>query len=100
MQKTSTAGSGLRNAPWLIGDFGILSITAGTSLTSMDRGKVKGGKKSRLGTPGDPEAGLREIMRILVEQLVDDWLAEEAQVPRRRGATVATAHKQVQNSTA
>ena len=65
----------------------------------MDMGKVKG-KEGRDYTPGDPEAGLREIVRILVEQLVDDWLVEKAQVPRRRRSVVATVPKQVQNSTA
>ena len=58
------------------------------SLTSQGEGRA------------DPEAGLRELMRILVEQLVDDWLAEQATVERQQVVTVASPAEQVQNSTA
>jgi hypothetical protein len=37
-------------------------------------------------------------MRILVEQLVDDWIAEQAALPRPQLDTVATAPEQVENS--
>jgi hypothetical protein len=46
----------------------------------------------------DRETGLRELMRILVEQLVDDWIAEQQALQPPEFATVATAPQQVENS--
>jgi hypothetical protein len=46
----------------------------------------------------DREAGLRELMRILVEQLVDDWIAEQEASQRPQFVSVATPPEQVENS--
>ena len=79
---------------------GIFTMTGGSSPTYMKKERGNRVNEGRLSKPTDHEAGLRELMRILVEQLVDDWLAEQAAAPRQEGVTVATAPEQVQNSTA